>query len=77
MRGVKEKEYDTKKDQPFIVSESFVPYEKQEEHETEMRRKAILMSDMDKFLLFSKMLRRGIMFKNAIITHKPLTTEKD
>ncbi|MBX9784068.1 MAG: hypothetical protein K2X48_12335 [Chitinophagaceae bacterium] len=74
---MKNKPYHSKEEEPLIVSETFVPYEKQEEHEAEMRRRAIMMTDMEKFLLFSKMLRRGIMFKNAVITHKPFPPEKE
>jgi hypothetical protein len=74
---VKNKSYDIKEEKPFIVSEAFIPYSKQEQHETESLRRAILMSDMEKFRMFSRMLRRGIMFKNAIITHKPSPPEKE
>jgi hypothetical protein len=52
------------------VKETFVPYEKQDEHETLRRRQAILMSDEEKFKTFCRMLKRGIMFKRAVITHK-------
>jgi hypothetical protein len=69
---VKEKEYHIKEEQPFIVSESFVPYEKQEQNETEKIRKAILMSDMEKFRLFCKLMRIGKMLSSAKVTHKPM-----
>jgi hypothetical protein len=52
------------------VQETFIPYEKQEEHEALRRRQAILMSDEEKFKLFCLMLKRGVMFKRAVITHK-------
>lgn len=77
LQVMEEKPYHNKEGRPNLVSETFVPYEKQEEHEAEMRRRAILMTDMEKFLMFTKMLRRGIMFKNAIITHKPLLPDKE
>jgi hypothetical protein len=53
-----------------LVQETFIPYEKQEEHETLRRRQAILMTDEEKFKLFCRMLKRGVMFKRAVITHK-------
>ncbi|MBP6686392.1 MAG: hypothetical protein KA160_00935 [Lacibacter sp.] len=66
---MEKKEYDI--DQTTSkVQETFVPYEKQEEHETLRRRQAILMTDEEKFKLFCRMLKRGIMFKRAVITHK-------
>lgn len=71
------KSYHNKEERLHIVSETYVPYEKQEEHEAEMRRRAIMMTDMEKFRLFTIMLRRGIMLKNAVITHKPIPPEKE
>jgi hypothetical protein len=67
---MEKKKYDIES-KPSIVQEEFIPYERQEEHEAKRRREAILMSDMEKFKLFCLMLRRGIMFKNAKIVHKP------
>ncbi|MBS4066866.1 MAG: hypothetical protein KGZ74_20050 [Chitinophagaceae bacterium] len=67
---MEEKPYHSKEERPHIVSEAFVPYEKQEEHETEMRRRAIMMSDMEKFKLFCKMMRIAKMLSSAKITHK-------
>ena len=69
MQGVKKKEYDINQT-TSQVQETFVPYEKQEEHETLRRRQAILMTDQEKFKLFCRMLKRGVMFKRAVITHK-------
>jgi hypothetical protein len=66
---VEKKEYDINQT-TSKVQETFVPYEKQEEHETLRRRQAILMTDEEKFKLFCRMLKRGIMFKRAVITHK-------
>nr|WP_294904998.1 hypothetical protein [uncultured Lacibacter sp.] len=53
-----------------ILNETFIPYSRQEEYETAKRREAILMTDEEKFKLFCQMLKRGIMFKRAVITHK-------
>ncbi len=64
------KPYDINDKKPVIVSESFVPYEKQEENEVQRIRQAILMSDMEKFRLFCKMMRIGKMLSSAKITHK-------
>ena len=69
MQGVEKKEYDTNQ-HTSQVQETFIPYEKQEEHETLRRRQAILMTDEEKFKLFCRMLKRGVMFKRAVITHK-------
>jgi hypothetical protein len=66
---VEKKKYDTNQ-VASLVKESFIPYEKQGEHETLRRRQAILMTDEEKFKLFCRMLKRGVMFKRAIITHK-------
>jgi hypothetical protein len=66
---VGKKEYDTTQ-HTSQVQETFVPYEKQEEHEALRRRQAILMTDEEKFKLFCRMLKRGVMFKRAVITHK-------
>jgi hypothetical protein len=66
---VEKKEYDTNQ-QTSQVQETFIPYEKQEEHEALRRRQAILMSDEEKFKTFCRMLKRGVMFKRAVITHK-------
>lgn len=38
--------------------------------EEERLREDIYRSDLEKFLLFSRMLKRNAMFKNAKITHK-------
>jgi hypothetical protein len=73
---VKEKKYDMP-DLNSMVEEDATEYGHSEAVQTERRRKAILLTDMEKFHLFSKMLRRGIMFKNATITHKPFPTKKD
>jgi hypothetical protein len=40
--------------------------------EDERLRRDIYRPDKEKFLLFTQMLRRNVMFKNAKITHKPL-----
>jgi hypothetical protein len=69
---VSEKEYHINEKQPFIVSEEFISYEKQEEHEAKKRQKAILMSDMEKFRLFCKLMRIGKMLSSAKVTHKPM-----
>jgi hypothetical protein len=74
---VKNKPNDINEEKLSIVSEVFIPYSKQEDHEAKKRREAILMTDMEKFLMFSRMLRRGIMFKNAVITHKPFPGDKE
>jgi hypothetical protein len=70
LQEVKNKPYDIKEEKPLIVSESFVPYEKQEENEVQRIRQAILMSDMEKFRLFCKMMRIGKMLSSAKVTHK-------
>lgn len=69
MRGVEKKKYNINQT-ISQVQETFIPYDKQEEHETLRRRQAILMSDEEKFKLFCRMLKRGVMFKRAVITHK-------
>jgi hypothetical protein len=69
LQAVEKKEYDTNQ-HTSQVQETFVPYEKQEEHEKLRRRQAILMSDEEKFKLFCRMLKRGVMFKRAVIIHK-------
>jgi hypothetical protein len=66
---VKKKEYDINQT-TSQVHETFVPYEKQEEHEALRRRQAILMTDEEKFKLFCRMLKRAMMFKRTVITHK-------
>lgn len=66
------KKYDTA-DKDSILNESFIPYERQEEYEAAKRRKMILMTDEEKFKSLCVMLKRGIMFKNALITHKTKT----
>jgi hypothetical protein len=40
------------------------------ESETERLRRDIFRSDMEKFQLFTQMLRTNAMFKRAKITHK-------
>jgi hypothetical protein len=67
---VKNNPFDIKVKKPLIVSESFVPYERQEENDIQRIRQAILMSDMEKFRLFCKMMRIGKMLSSAKITHK-------
>jgi hypothetical protein len=74
---VNNKPNDNKEEKRSIVSEKFIPYTKQEEHDSEEKRRTIMMTDMEKFLMFSKMLRRGIMFKNAVITHKSFPAVKE
>ena len=69
MQTVDKNKYDIEQT-TSLVQETFIPYEKQEEHETLRRRQAILMSDEEKFKLFCRMLKRGVMFKRAVITHK-------
>ena len=69
LQAVEKKKYDTNQI-ASQVQETFIPYEKQEEHENLRRRQAILMTDEEKFKLFCRMLKRGIMFKRAVITHK-------
>ena len=69
MQVVGKKEYDINQI-TSQVQETFIPYEKQEEHEALRRRQAILMTDEEKFKLFCRMLKRGVMFKRAVITHK-------
>ena len=69
MRGVEKKKYNINQT-ISQVQETFIPYDKQEEHEALRRRQAILMSDEEKFKLFCRMLKRGVMFKRAVITHK-------
>jgi hypothetical protein len=66
---VERKKYDINQ-VALSVQETFIPYEKQEEHQSLQRKKAILMTDEEKFKLFCRMLKRGIMFKRAVITHK-------
>jgi len=66
---VKKKKYDTDSEMS-ILNEQFIPYSRQEEYETAKRRQAILMSDEEKFRMFCRMLKRGVMFKRAVITHK-------
>jgi hypothetical protein len=36
------------------------------------RKKAILSSDTEKFKMFSKLMRIGIMMKNAKVTHQKM-----
>lgn len=69
MQVVEKKKYDTNQ-VASQVKETFIPYEKQEEYETIRRRQAILMIDEEKFKLFCRMLKRGVMFRRAVITHK-------
>jgi hypothetical protein len=38
----------------------------------ERRKKAILSSDTEKFKMFSKLMRIGIMMKNAKVTHQKM-----
>jgi hypothetical protein len=38
----------------------------------ERRKKAILSSDTEKFKIFSKLMRIGIMMKNAKVTHQKM-----
>jgi hypothetical protein len=66
---VKKKKYDTDSEMS-ILNEQFIPYSRQEEYEAVKRRQAILMSDEEKFRMFCRMLKRGVMFKRAVITHK-------
>ena len=66
---MKKKKYDTDSEMS-ILNEQFIPYSRQEEYETAKRRQAILMSDEEKFRMFCRMLKRGVMFKRAVITHK-------
>ena len=66
---MKKKKYDTDSEMS-ILNEQFIPYSRQEEYEAVKRRQAILMSDEEKFRMFCRMLKRGVMFKRAVITHK-------
>ncbi|WP_407523285.1 hypothetical protein PDL71_16850 [Lacibacter sp. MH-610] len=72
-----EKDENNKNQKPHVISIKHIPFEEQGAYEIERIRKAILMSDMEKFRLFCRMLRIGIMFKNAIITHKKEWVEND
>lgn len=69
MREVKNKNYNTAKDKPHILSEEYIPYGKEEQHEIENIRRTILMSDMERFRLFCKMMRIGKMLSSAKVTH--------
>ncbi|MBK8087297.1 MAG: hypothetical protein IPK31_04725 [Chitinophagaceae bacterium] len=66
---MKKTKYDTDSEMS-ILNEQFIPYSRQEEYEAVKRRQAILMSDEEKFRMFCRMLKRGVMFKRAVITHK-------
>jgi hypothetical protein len=68
---VKNKPYDIKEEKPFIVSESFVPYEKQEENELQRIRQAILSTPTEKFKVLMTLMKVNEMMKRAKIHHKP------
>ena len=40
--------------------------------ETRRRKESILLSDTEKFKMFTKLMRIGIMMKNAKVTHKKM-----
>lgn len=42
----------------------------QSKSEIDRLREAVYMSDMDKFRLFTNMLRTNALFRRAVITHK-------
>ena len=66
---MQQKEY--KKTDSIVCSmeEQDIAYERLD---IERRKKAILYSDTEKFKMFAKLMRIGIMLKNATITHQKM-----
>jgi len=54
---------------PNVLNEEAAAYENLE---IRRRRESILSSDMEKFKMFTKLMRIGIMMKNAKITHQKM-----
>ena len=70
---VEKKSYDITSDKISVVSEKFIPYGKEDEQNNiENIRRSILMTDMEKFRLFCKMMRIGKMLSSAKVTHKTI-----
>jgi hypothetical protein len=53
-----------------ILKEDVSSYGFAHKSEIEKLKENVFRSDKEKFLLFSKMLRRSAMLKKAVITHK-------
>lgn len=62
--------YDIKEEKLNEVAEEQVAYDTLEKKRL---KESILMSDTDKFLLFTKLMRIGKMLKNAKVTHSNST----
>jgi len=68
---VEKKEYDTNQ-HTSQVQETFIPYEKQEEHERSLIQASISSSATEKFHLLMNLMKVGDMMKRAKIHHKTL-----
>ncbi len=54
---------------PNVLNDEAAAYENLE---TRRRKESILSSDTEKFKMFTKLMRIGIMMKNAKVTHKKM-----
>ncbi len=59
------------KDLKNVVKKDFPVYESREVLEDARLREAINRSDTEKFKMFTRLMRIGIMLKRAKITYKP------
>ena len=66
---MKNKDYPIKEEPINIVSDIDALYEKQDK---ERLKEAILLSDTEKFRLFTRLMRIDKMMQNAKVTHKKI-----
>jgi hypothetical protein len=63
------KEYPQNEAVPNVLNDEAAAYENLE---IRRRKESILSSDTEKFKMFTKLMRIGIMLKNAKVTHKKM-----